>query len=77
MPFVASRCVGHSLNVGAPTLPGSPLKYFSRFGYFFNGCFARYCLVDEERVHLLPDNVGFIAGALSEPLACVSTPFSN
>jgi L-iditol 2-dehydrogenase len=39
-------------------------------GYVFNGCFAKYCLVDEGRVHLLPDNVDFVAGALSEPLAC-------
>ena len=39
-------------------------------GYAVDGCFARYCLVNESQVHLLPDNVGFVAGALTEPLAC-------
>jgi L-iditol 2-dehydrogenase len=39
-------------------------------GYAFDGCFARYCVVNERQVHLLPDNVDFLAGALTEPLAC-------
>ena len=39
-------------------------------GYAFDGCFARYCVVNERQVHLLPDTVDFIAGALTEPLAC-------
>ena len=39
-------------------------------GYAVDGCFARYCLANEHQVHLLPDNVGFVAGALTEPLAC-------
>jgi L-iditol 2-dehydrogenase len=39
-------------------------------GYAVDGCFARYCVVNEQQVHLLPDNVGFVAGALTEPLAC-------
>jgi len=39
-------------------------------GYVFNGCFAKYCVVNRELVHPLPENVDFVAGALSEPLAC-------
>jgi len=39
-------------------------------GYAFDGCFARYCVVNEHQVHLLPVNVDFVAGALTEPLAC-------
>ena len=40
-------------------------------GYAFDGAFANYCVVPEERVHLLPDNVDFITAALSDPSACV------
>lgn len=39
-------------------------------GYAVDGCFARYCLVHERQVHLLPEGVDFVAGALTEPLAC-------
>jgi len=39
-------------------------------GYAFDGCFAKYCVVNEPQVHLLPDNVDFVSGALTEPLAC-------
>jgi len=39
-------------------------------GYWFNGAFARYCVVPERLVHRLPDNVSLLSGALSEPLAC-------
>ncbi|OHD64532.1 MAG: hypothetical protein A2096_17660 [Spirochaetes bacterium GWF1_41_5] len=39
-------------------------------GYAFDGAFAPYCVVPEERVHLLPDNVDFPTGALSDPSAC-------
>ena len=39
-------------------------------GYAMDGCFARYCVVNEHQVHRLPDNVDFRAGALTEPLAC-------
>ncbi len=39
-------------------------------GYAVDGCFARYCVVNERQVHLLPDGVDFVAGALTEPLAC-------
>lgn len=41
-------------------------------GYWYNGAFARYTVVPQERVHRLPENVDFLAGALSEPLACVT-----
>jgi len=39
-------------------------------GYAFDGCFARYCVVNERQIHRLPENVDYIAGALTEPLAC-------
>jgi L-iditol 2-dehydrogenase len=39
-------------------------------GYSVDGCFAPYCIVHERQVHLLPEGVDLIAGALSEPLAC-------
>jgi L-iditol 2-dehydrogenase len=39
-------------------------------GYAVDGCFARYCVVNQQQVHRLPDNVDFLAGALTEPLAC-------
>jgi len=35
-----------------------------------NGAFARYLVMRAEMLHHLPDNVDFIAGALTEPLAC-------
>jgi L-iditol 2-dehydrogenase len=37
-------------------------------GYWYDGCFARYCNVTF--VHKLPDNVSFEAGAMTELLAC-------
>ncbi|UCC40729.1 MAG: zinc-binding dehydrogenase [Candidatus Aminicenantes bacterium] len=40
-------------------------------GYAFDGAFANYCVIPEERVHLLPNNVDFITAALSDPSACV------
>jgi L-iditol 2-dehydrogenase len=39
-------------------------------GYAVDGCFARYCIVNAAQVHRLPENVDFLAGALTEPLAC-------
>jgi L-iditol 2-dehydrogenase len=41
-------------------------------GYWHNGAFARYTVVPQERVHRLPDNIDFLAGAVCEPLACVT-----
>lgn len=35
-----------------------------------NGAFASYLVLKQELIHILPDNVDFIAGALCEPLAC-------
>jgi L-iditol 2-dehydrogenase len=35
-----------------------------------NGAFARYLVMRAEMLHHLPDNVDFIAGCLTEPLAC-------
>jgi L-iditol 2-dehydrogenase len=40
-------------------------------GYAFDGAFASHCVVPEERVHVLPDNVDFVTAALSDPSACV------
>ena len=39
-------------------------------GYGVNGAFTKYCVVRKDIVHLLPDNVDFVSGALSEPLSC-------
>jgi len=39
-------------------------------GYAYDGAFTDYCVVPCERVHLLPDNVDFVTGALSDPSAC-------
>jgi L-iditol 2-dehydrogenase len=36
-----------------------------------NGGFTSYLIVPERNVHILPPNVSFLAGALTEPLACV------
>ncbi len=38
-------------------------------GYVFDGCFTKYTLIAEDRVHRLPDNVDFLAGAMTEPVA--------
>ena len=35
-----------------------------------NGAFARYVLVPAKNVRSLPENVDFISGAITEPLAC-------
>ena len=40
------------------------------FGSGVHGAFARYGIVSANRIRLLPDNVSFKAGALTEPLAC-------
>ena len=39
-------------------------------GYWVDGAFAEYVRVGAHRVHRLPENVEFIEGALTEPLAC-------
>ena len=40
-------------------------------GYAFDGAYADYCVVPENRVYLLPDNVDFLTAALTDPSACV------
>jgi L-iditol 2-dehydrogenase len=40
-------------------------------GWGVNGCFAKYCVIEEVMSHKIPDNISFKAGALCEPLACV------
>jgi L-iditol 2-dehydrogenase len=40
-------------------------------GYWKDGAFARYTVVPARRVYRLPDGIGFPAGALLEPTACV------
>jgi len=39
-------------------------------GYWFNGAFAKYCVVPSRLLHRLPENVSYLSGALCEPLAC-------
>lgn len=41
-------------------------------GYWYNGAFAKYTVVPQERVHTLPDSIDFVSGALLEPLACIT-----
>jgi len=36
------------------------------------GAFAKYFVIREASTHVLPDNVGFAAGALCEPLSCAT-----
>jgi L-iditol 2-dehydrogenase len=40
-------------------------------GSAVNGGFTRYVAVPERNLHRLPENVDYLAGALTEPLACV------
>jgi L-iditol 2-dehydrogenase len=40
-------------------------------GSAVNGGFTNYVIVPQGNIHLLPDGVSFLAGALTEPLACV------
>lgn len=40
-------------------------------GSAIDGGFTSYLIVPERNVHLLPDGVSYLAGALTEPLACV------
>lgn len=40
-------------------------------GSAVDGGFTRFLIVPACNVHTLPDNVGYLAGALTEPLACV------
>ncbi|MFQ3566709.1 MAG: zinc-binding dehydrogenase [Aggregatilineales bacterium] len=40
-------------------------------GSAVNGGFTQYVVVPKQNIHLLPENVDFQAGALTEPLACV------
>jgi len=40
-------------------------------GSAVNGGFTNYVIVPAKNIHLLPENVDFHAGALTEPLACV------
>src|SRR5215216_3616434 len=40
-------------------------------GSAVNGGFTRYVVVPERNLHRLPENVDYLAGALTEPLACV------
>jgi L-iditol 2-dehydrogenase len=40
-------------------------------GSAVNGGFTSYLIVPQGKIHPLPENVGYRAGALTEPLACV------
>jgi L-iditol 2-dehydrogenase len=41
-------------------------------GSAVNGGFTNYVIVPAKNIHLLPENVDFQSGALTEPLACVT-----
>lgn len=40
-------------------------------GFWADGAFTKYVIAPAHRVHHLPENIEFVAGALMEPLACV------
>jgi L-iditol 2-dehydrogenase len=42
------------------------------YGTGVNGAFAKYLAVNASGIYRLPDHQDFVAGALSEPLACVA-----
>ena len=69
---VTCETTAESCGVCQPCRTGHPNMCATRkvLGYAFDGCFARYCVVNEHQVHRLPENVDFVAGALTEPLAC-------
>jgi L-iditol 2-dehydrogenase len=52
---------------GKPNLCGKRRS----IGSIVNGAMTKYVIVPEVNVHLLPENVDFQAGALTEPLTCV------
>ena len=39
-------------------------------GYAFDGAFAGYVIIPENRIHKLPGNVDFKSGSLTDPSAC-------
>jgi len=39
-------------------------------GYAFDGAFTKYVIIPLPRLHVLPDNVDFASGALTDPSAC-------
>lgn len=41
-------------------------------GYWYDGAFAKFTVVPEQRLHRLAGNIDFITGAMIEPLACVT-----
>jgi L-iditol 2-dehydrogenase len=41
-------------------------------GYWYNGAFAKYTVVPEDRIHILSKSVSFEEGAMMEPAACVT-----
>lgn len=56
----------HYCRIGAFNLCGQRKV----MGYWFNGVFAEYIVVETRRLHRLPDFISFDEGALTEPLAC-------
>ena len=40
------------------------------YGTTTNGGFAEYCAVDERQLYKLDQGIGYVAGAMTEPLAC-------
>jgi L-iditol 2-dehydrogenase len=45
-------------------------------GHFF-GAFSEYCVADEKQLCILPDNVSFVEGALTEPISCCLNAIDN
>jgi L-iditol 2-dehydrogenase len=41
-------------------------------GYWYNGAFASYIVINQKRLYKLPEHISFEEGAMSEPLSCVT-----
>ena len=65
-PFASVCGVCLNCRTGSPNLCAERLSA----GSGLNGGMTTYCVMPEDRVHILPSGVDFKKGALAEPLAC-------
>lgn len=41
-------------------------------GYWYNGAFTKYIIINQHRLYKLPEHISFEEGAMSEPASCVT-----
>jgi L-iditol 2-dehydrogenase len=41
-------------------------------GYWYNGAFTKYIIINQQRLYKLPENISYEEGAMSEPLSCIT-----